>query len=654
MTAAHPLSPRELRLSAFIADPTCVREWTEDEALGVIQTCDDHYYNTCAPLLTDSQYDLLCELVEARGFAIPARIGAKPTGETVKLPLHCGSADKIKAKSKELERFLKRFVPAVPASAQAFTDFVLSDKLDGMSATYWRDRHGHHLTSRGDGTEGTVWDHLLPYLKLPALAVGEVVRGEVIMSFDDFAAMPEINGEPKKSARHSTAGLVNKFEQDPNWARLQFIAFGAPSHDKLPSEQLAELERRGFPVVWHEVVEVEASGVTDLMTDLEAIYAERRRDGEFQIDGLIVTADVEHELVTSGNPEHMAAFKMPLPEQMAETVVEYIEWNLSRYNYWIPRVKVSPVKIGGATYNWCHGENARAIVSEGIGPGTRVILLRSGDVIPDIYEVAQKAEPQLPDGPHEWGESGVDLILPKGQTSRDGDIKQLSHILTAMGMAGLKIGTVKKLYDEGYTTLASLLKLDVRALTDVRGIKERSAESIVKQLSSAQTTGVPLYKLMAASAMFGRGFGETKARSALAAAPELLNLQPLSCDATIVQLLEGAEDFSLATAERFVQDWPEFLAFMADIPMVKVLAESEATGPLSGEVIVFTEFRDADLQDLIEQAGGQVGGSVTKKTTRVVTVNPEGTTTKLKKARDMSLPIQFPQDFAAEFGLGWG
>lgn len=637
-------------VAGFIANPTVINEWSAAQIVTVILVADDHYYNTADQLLEDNHYDLLRELAESRGITPPNRVGAKATGETTKLPLFCGSADKIKAKSKELSRFLHRFLTNLQTVV-----YVISDKLDGMSATYWRDNNGHHLTSRGDGEDGVVWDHLLSFLKLPALALGEVVRGEVLLSLADFETMVPAGGEAKKSARHSTAGLVNKQEYDDNWSLLQFVAFGAPSHDKLPAEQMFELEQRGFKTAWYKVVEVCADDIDTLMGALEDIYAERRETCEFQIDGLIVTADVEHELIVGGNPEHMAAFKMPLPEQMAETEVEYIEWNLSRYNFWIPRIKIKPVVIGGATYNWCHGENARAIINDGIGPGAKVVLLRSGDVIPDIYDILERAEPVFPaDGPYEWNETGVDLILPKGQTSETGDIKQLSFILTAMGMAGMKIGTVKKLYAEGYTKLPSILKLDQRALLDVPGVKERSAETMVKQLSRVQTEGVPLFKLMAASATFGRGFGETKARSVLAAVPELINLQPLSCNATIVQLVKGAADFSAESAERFVQDWPEFLAFMAELPMVKVLTETANSGVLDGEVIVFTEFRDADLQDLIEQEGGQVGSSVTKKTTRVVTVNPNGGTTKLKKARDMGLPIQLPQDFAQEFELRWG
>lgn len=640
-------------LTVFIGNPTdTVAETPKEDLLQIIDTLDDFYYNTSESLLADGSYDLLRELAVNQGIPLDHHTGAVATGNTVKLPYYSGSADKIKARTIELDRFIKKFIPKGKS-----TTFVLGDKLDGLSGTYWRDEDGHHLASRGDGIEGTNWDHLLPFMKLPPLNIGDVVKGEVIISEADFAALPlsHFPDGKKTSARHIAAGLTSKLEANPNWELLRFVAFGFPSQGTLTEDQMYTLEERGFNTAWHSSVPVNEETREHFQRELEDIYTDRRENSPYQIDGLIVTANVGHELITSGNPTHMAAFKMPLPEQMAETEVEYIEWNLSRYNVWIPRIKIKPVVIGGATYNWCHGENARAIIRDGIGIGAKVILLRSGDVIPDIYEVLERAEPQFPDDSYEWGKTEVDLVLPAGRKSETADIKQISHILTAMGMAGMKQGTVKKIYQEGYTTLKDFLALDVRALIDIQGIKERSAESIYAQIKNVQDNGVPLYKLMAASAVFGRGFGETKSKSALNSVPELLDLQPMAYNATIVQRITEGEDFTEESAESFVQRWPDFLAFLEDVASVKVITDMTASsGVLDNQVIVFTEFRDADLQDIIELEGGMVGSSVTKKTTMVVTLSPEGSTTKLKKAREMGLPILLPNDFAEKFKLRWG
>jgi len=634
-------------IEQYRQDPKTASAWTATQMFSVIVTTDDHYYNTSDALLTDAEYDYLREVAVSKGIPLDDHTGAKPTGDLCKLPVYCGSADKIKAKSVELRRFITKYLTGNKGT------FVIGDKLDGMSATYWRDEKGHHLASRGDGDEGTIWDHLLPFLNLPALKINDIVRGEILITLADFEALPTEDGKDKTSARHVTAGLVNKLEYDENWTLLKFMAFGKPSLEEPTSVQLSALAVDGFELVWGEYSAVTMDNLDDFLTHLETVYTNRREVCNFQIDGLIVTADVKHDLVRSGNPEHLAAFKMPLPEQMAETTVDYIEWNLSRYNVWIPRVKVHPVTIGGAVYNWCHGENARNLIRDGIGAGAEIILLRSGDVIPDIYQVLTRAEPQFPDGEYEWSATEVDLVLPQGKTDATSEIKQLSHILTEMGMAGMKTGTVKKLYDEGYTTLAVLLNLDVRSLLDVKGIKERSAQSIFAQLQRVQSEGVPLFQMMASSAVFGRGFGRTKSQSVIATVPELINLQALASSVTIVQRIANSEDFSQETAEKFVNSWDDFLAFMAELPMIKVVNATVNSGILDGEVVVFTEFRDADLEDLIELEGGQVGSSVTKKTTRVVTANPTGTTTKLKKARGMDLPIQSPEEFASQFELRW-
>jgi DNA ligase (NAD+) len=634
-------------LEQYRADTSSANKWSPEQMLSVIVTCDDHYYNTTTSLIPDNKYDYLREVAVNKGIPLDNHTGALPTGDLCKLPMYCGSADKIKAKSVELRRFISKFLAGWEAT------FVLSDKLDGMSSTYWRDEKGHHLASRGDGDIGTIWDHLLPYLNLPPLQVNDIVRGEILITLADFEALPVEEGKEKTSARHVTAGLVTKLEYDENWKLLKFIAFGKPSLDVRTSVQMNVLAEEGFTVVWCKYSLTSPDIIDDFLTDLESTYTTRREVCEFQIDGLIVTADTKYDLVSSGNPEHLAAFKMPLQEQMAETTVDYIEWNLSRYNVWIPRVKVHPVTIGGAVYNWCHGENARNLIRDGVGAGAKIILLRSGDVIPDIYEVLEKVAPQMPDGESEWSATEVDLVLPKGKTDATSEIKQLSHIMTEMGMAGMKTGTVKRLYEEGYTKLPELLNLDVRSLLDVSGIKERSAQSIFNQLQRVQTEGVPLFQLMASSAVFGRGFGRTKSQSVISTVPELINLQTLASSVTIVQRIANSEDFSEETAEKFVDCWNDFLAFIAEIPMVKVVNVTVNSGVLDGEVIVFTEYRNNDLEDLIELEGGQVGSSVTQKTTRVVTTNPTGTTGKLKKARTMELPIQSPEEFGSQFKLSW-
>ena len=137
----------------------------------------------------------------------------------------------------------------------------------------------------------------------------------------------------------------------------------------------------------------------------------RKVNGEYDIDGLIITDNGKHKRNTSGNPKYSFAFKNLLEDQIVETEVIDVEWNISKDGLIKPRVNVKSVVIDGVSVNYVTGHNAKNINDNGIGKGAKIKLTRAGEVIPYILEVIKKVKPSEPNVKFKWNSSKVDYII---------------------------------------------------------------------------------------------------------------------------------------------------------------------------------------------------------------------------------------------------
>jgi NAD-dependent DNA ligase len=194
------------------------------------------------------------------------------------------------------------------------------------------------------------------------------------------------------------AGLVNRKDGSvERLRRIHFVPFSidicarkSGSWNEMTKEKMfgfldsLHKTHSDIPCVYRNLIRV-----SDCTKEkLSGVLSERRSTAPYEIDGIVVWDNSgKHAPNTSGNPEHAFAFKMVLDDQTAETLVTGIEWNVSRTGVWKPVVLIDPVVIGGTTIGRTTGHNARWLVDRGIGVGARILLIRSGDVIPKIQRV---------------------------------------------------------------------------------------------------------------------------------------------------------------------------------------------------------------------------------------------------------------------------
>ena len=633
---------------AFIAqlkkDPiVTLNKLNENEIAALIQKANYEYYNSKEPLFSDQLFDIVKEYLEKKNPKHPilknigAAVGDDDRKET--LPYFLGSLDKIKTDDKVLDKWFEKH----PGPC------VISDKLDGNSGLlYWKGCE-LKLYSRGDGTVGQNISHLLSFLKhIPHFKGRDevAVRGEIIISKADFEKVKDKGA----NARNMVAGLINSKIPDLEIAALtQFVAYEVIHPKMSPSEQYRYLKEAGYKTAFNETV----PALT--LEKLSNTLVHRREHSEYEVDGIVVAHDKVYKRVRE-NPSYAFAFKSVHTMQKAEVIVTHVEWNLSKDGYLIPVVNFNEVRLAGVVIKRAHGFNGKFIKDNVIGPGSRILIMRSGDVIPYILETLSKSEsgdPQMPEVKYEWSKTGVDIML-SGEHRKESDelkFKNIEYFFTKVEVVGLGPGNLRKMYDAGLTSVKAILNATLDDLKRVDGFKDKISSKILDAIKESKPK-LDCLTLMNASNTLGRGLGAKKLEVILANIPGILEKRYVPSVAEMIAI-KGIEK---TTAEQFITHLPAFFEFLKENDLeCKAQGLTQAQEPASldflGKKIVFTGFRDAKLEAWIKARGGEVSGGVSKNTSLVIKKDTEEESGKLKKAEELGVKIVNLSAFLSEHGI---
>jgi NAD-dependent DNA ligase len=618
-----------MALSNFKAKgAAALKTFSEADLSDIIQAANTAYYGNQSPLLTDNEYDLLCEYTLRKfpqnSAALAGHTQLTSEKNKVLLPYEMWSMDKIKPDTEALEKWKQNYRG----------HYVLSCKLDGVSGLYVSD--GQKLYTRGNGTVGQDISHLLPFLKLPQVK-NTVVRGEFIVKKAVFQAK---YSQAFANPRNFVAGIINQKKPDPlRCADVDFVVYEVLQPVMKPSAQLAYLTHT---VQYTTTKTLTNQLLSELLLDWRTTYA-------YEIDGVICLNDAIYPRET-GNPAHAFAFKMVLSDQIAEAKVLEVIWTPSKDGYLKPRVHIEPLKLGGVTIEYATGFNAKFITDNKIGIGALIRLTRSGDVIPHIIAVVKPAaEAHMPDLTYEWNATQVDILLSNKADDETVKEKNMSYFFTTLAVEGLGAGNVKKIIAAGFDTVPRILAMTEADFLRVAGFKEKMATKIKTSIAE-KIAKATLPELMHASNLFGRGFGLKKLQGILAAEPTIL--------------LDG-EKASSTAGKQFVQQIPVFLAFLKETQLMGKLQHASAghghasasadkaqSHPLYGKHIVMTGFRDKALAEKLAAVGAEQGSAV-KKTTFFVLVKEQSNTdtSKTLEAKALGIPLLTADECRLKYNL---
>jgi DNA ligase (NAD+) len=608
-----------------------LNDFDESQLTQLLREANKQYYNN-QPFLSDTQYDIIKEYIERRfpKNTVINEIGAPVDKNKVKLPYFMGSMNKIKPDTNALEKWLLKYKGP----------YIVSYKLDGLSALYTTESNTFELFSRGDGKYGQDISHLIKHLRLPK-ENDLVVRGELIISKKVFETKYK---DKFSNARNMVSGIVNSKKLSEYVNDVRFVAYEIIKPVLKPIDQLKLLSKLNIEVVHHKILNVVNN---DILSD---ILLEWRDNDMYNIDGAILTNDGIYER-KEGNPDHAIAFKMVLTDQVAEAKVVDVLWTASKDGYLKPRVQIEPIELCGVKITYATGFNAAFIYNNKIGVGSIVKIIRSGDVIPHIEKViyTEGIEPKMPLVPYVWTDSKVDIYLNDKDDDDTVKEKIITGFFTGIGVDGLGSGNVKRIIEAGFNTVQKIIYMTKDDFLKVDGFKEKMATKICEGIKT-KLSEASLVTLMSSSNIFGRGFSDKKISLILEHYPDILFAN--DSYSTKLNQVSSIKGMSIKTSEPFVERMHIFNEFLNSIQLLdkfinakKSISTIDSGHPLFGKTIVITGFRDAELQNKIISLGAKIGTSVTGKTYLVVAKDKTDETGKVLDAIKRNITILSLDEF---------
>lgn len=637
---------KQLKFEKISQNPLPVLEtMTTQDIQTILKEASFEYYKG-NPLLSDDIFDIIKNYLAKRDPMNPflSEIGALAPGQKVKLPYYMGSLEKIREDERALDKWKTKHTGSV----------IVSDKLDGNSALLVYSKETFKMYSRGDGFEGQDISHIVPLIQgIPKDTKGFLeniaIRGELIISKANW--IPLFKKKKGANARNSVAGVMHSKHPDKELANaIEFVSYELLHPRMYPEDSMKQLETFGFKVVYHE-----KRFTKDLTMDsLSKVLINRRDISPYEVDGIVVFHNGEYHQLSGKNPSYAFAFKSILTHEEAEVIVKEVTWNISKDGYLKPLIHFDPIVLSGATIQKATGFNAQFIEENSIGPGSRIIIIRSGDVIPHVLRILTKSAsgtPSFPDTktyPWKWNDTHVDIVLVDKSKAEEVIIRQMEHFATSLGIKGVGKGVIERLYENKVDSIKKLINVNIDTIVKMEGFQKKSAEKIVKEIHETIKKSNCL-DFMVASNIFGRAIAEKKLKLVLEKYPSILeNKTPTEAE------LSSIDGIGSITAKQFIDNLPLFFDFMKDIGVVckqdDIVKQAVSTKPsLSHLQVVFTGIRDKDLEEEIESRGGKVSSSVSKRVSVVVAKDPDEKTSKVTSAKELTIPVISIEKFRKEY-----
>lgn len=640
------------------------------------------YHVLNAPIITDSEYDALFEELKRLEAEHPElitpdsptqRVGSDLQEDLPKVrhPAPILSLGNVFS-PEEIRAWRERIGRLLPENTRLA--YVVEPKFDGLTVVLtYEDGVLVQGATRGNGElgddiTGNVRTVRTIPLRIPVSGNGPtvphrlVVRGEVLFHKKDFA---ELNRRmvaeglpPFVNARNTAAGAIKQKDTRITAQRpLTAYCYGIVAADgPVPATQwetLHYLRDLGF-LTAHDVVQ-RFDNLDDVIAFVQAFEA-RRHDLPYEIDGLVIKVDdlaTYHDLgVVGKDPRGAVAYKFPAEE--ATTRLIDVAANVGRTGVLTPTAILEPVFVSGVTVRQASLHNYDLIAQKDIRIGDRVIVKRSGEVIPYVVGpilAARTGEERPITPPATCPACGSPVARDEGEVAYyctnaacpERIARNIEYFVSreAMDIEGLGERGVRQLLEQGLIhDEADLFTLTVDDLLQLEGFADKKARNLLNSIQAAKQR--PLARLIAALGI--RGVGSTVAELLAQHFRSIDRLAAASSDE-----LQSLEGLGPHTAKAIVE-WfanPRNRTLIEKLRRAGVrLEETAAPQPrlsnrLAGLTFVLTgtlpTLKRNEAAALIEQHGGKVVGSVSKKTSYVVVGEEPGS--KLTKAQELGVPL---------------
>ncbi|MEH7495286.1 NAD-dependent DNA ligase LigA [Neobacillus niacini] len=632
------------------------------------------YYVLDKPSVPDAEYDcLMQELLE-----IEAKFPELKTPESPSVRVGGDVLvffEKVEHRTPMLslgnafnEQDLKDFDRRVRQAVGDDVSYVCELKIDGLAVSL-RYENGLFIqgATRGDGTIGEDITANLKTIKSIPLRLREnatlEVRGEAYMPKRSFEALnkakeergEELAANPRNAAAGSLRQLDPKIAATRNLDVFLYGIGGGDVHPASHSEGLDYLDHLGFktnkerrkcPTI-NEVIEYVSS------------WVDKRPHLPYEIDGIVIKVDsYEHQSklgTTAKSPRWAIAYKFPA-EEVVTTLLD-IELSVGRTGVVTPTAILVPVKVAGTTVQRASLHNEDLIREKDIKIGDQVVVKKAGDIIPEVVNVlaeqrtGNERDFQMPTHCPECqselvrleGEVALRCINPKCPAQiREGLIHFVSR--DAMNIDGLGEKVISQLFAEKLISdVADIYKLTFEQLIALERMGEKSVTNLLKAIEASKANS--LEKLL-----FGLGIRHVGAKAAktLAQSFDTMDKLAFATKEDLIAINEIGDKMADSIVAFFDQE--EAVELLKELACAGVNMEYKGAKPVSveesnsifaGKTVVLTgkleQLSRNEAKEKIEALGGNVSGSVSKKTHLVIAGEDAGS--KLTKAEELGIEV---------------
>jgi DNA ligase (NAD+) len=653
-----------------------------EELKRIIHEHNHRYHVLDAPIVSDYEYDQLVQELKDIETTYPELV----TPDSPTQRVGGGVSDKFEKvahpqpilslanafDSDSLRAWLERIGKLDSRVMEA--DFTVEPKLDGLTVVlHYRNGVFVQGTTRGNGVVG---EDITPNLKtlksiplsIPVFPDGPpppeylVVRGEAFINLDDFEELnrrqEDLGEKVYQTPRNTAAGALRNLDSAVTAARpLRVLVYTilVMEGGAAPTTQMESLELMrgyGFPVP----AQIELCGDIEAVVAACEAWGERRESLEFEIDGAVVKINdlalADSLGVVGKDPRGAIAYKFPAQE--VTTQLLDIGVNVGRTGVLTPYAILEPVEIGGVIVRQATLHNFDFIKEKDIRINDRVMVKRAGDVIPyvngPIVETRTGSEePYLP--PSVCPDCGADVVNPEGEVAwycvnpacPAQLVRNIEHYVSrsTLDIVGLGIKLVEQLVQQGLVSdVADLYTLQREDLLKLEGFAEKKADNLLASIEASKER--PLGRFIFALGIRGvggvvgadlaRNFGDMDAL-ARTTVDDLLDIEGIGPN-----IAQAVVDWFAHPANQGVL---EKLKTAGMWPTEEEAEETGAVQVFEGLTFVVTGTLPGlsrnEAKEYIQQLGGKVTSSVSKKTSYVVVGENPGS--KFEKAQQLGVQV---------------
>ncbi len=618
------------------------------------------YYVLDNPTVSDKEYDALYDelrrMEEADGVVYPDSPTRRVGGEPIKgFEKHTHIARLFSLDKSVSEEELSAFLTRVEKLSGTQPEYTVEYKFDGLTVCLTYD-NGHFVraTTRGNGVVGEdVTAQVLTVKSFPLKIAytGKLeVRGEAVIRLSVLEEYNKTAAEPLKNARNAAAGAIRNLDPKITESRKVDIYFydvnymenGAPmsqtnAHDFLIKE--------GFKVYPYFAVCKTKEEVLSAISQIE----QERKTIDVLTDGAVIKVNdalLREEMgFTDKFPRWAMAYKFEAEE--VTTLLQEVIWQVGRTGKLTPLALLDPVDLGGATVSRATLNNYGDIQRKDVKIGSRVLVRRSNEVIPEIlgttehYPHSQEVEkPTLcPACGSILQEIGAHLFCPN-RLCTPRVVAALDHYASknAMNIDGFSESTALQLVEKGMAkSFSDLYALTEENLASLDGFKDKKISNLLTAIEKSKTPILDAFIY----AIGVEGVGRVAAKDLAARFKNMENLKKATVEELIA--LENVGEITANAIVAYFADETNLaeLSALENAGVAPTWSEEKKEGIFSGESVVLTgslsSFKRSEAQKLIEERGGVCQSSVTAKTTLVLAGEEAGS--KLDKAKKLGIKI---------------